>query len=690
MSPVASTLVDSPRKQPAASPLSLARLVSQLIGINVGDSVTASGIIAAALGALLFTVARVIFSYLSEYIKKMIIATVQFDSREESYAWILNYLSCHPLSRTALQFAVVSEVSRPLESRRSGPMPVALMTDNWTLGNELQWLPKAFFLPADGTHFFWFGYNLLQVSIASTGSSGGGYPMYTNKSISVSALLSRKVLENLIKEAQRLWVEVEKGRTSVYVADGGMQWRGVRSRPIRGLHTVVLDEGVKHKIVSDVTEFLRSEKWYAERGIPYRSLFYGSPGSGKTSFINALAGHFRLNIYVISLSNPNLSDDGLVRLLSLTPTRCVLLLEDVDVAFSSRDEQGDADAQDAAAATGGAPLPGPAGGGGGRGGRGGRTAPGMGRGQNVMGPMGLLGVGRQSLTLSGLLNALDGVAGQEGRVVCLTTNHIEQLDPALIRPGRVDVRLFFDRASRWQAKELFLNFYANAGTDDTDEGADAPESSTTPTPASTLTSVAQPTAAAAAAAPPAVARTPSGIAKVEALRAASAATLNELADAFAASIPERKFSMAELQLFLMKFKKDPRGAVDGIDDLLRGAEVNVGKPVEGKGGEAVALVPMPKTDAATKVGEAVTLVQTPNQESTVKEGEVEETGSSVLTPKADFQVEGPSTQTRAETNGRGEVTEKEDTAAGSADLTTVGKVAAIDSVTVARAADSAN
>lgn len=51
------------------------------------------------------------------------------------------------------------------------------------------------------------------------------------------------------------------------------------------------------------------------------------------------------------------------------------------------------------------------------------------------------GVKRSGVTFSGLLNAIDGVASQEGRLFFMTTNHIEKLDPALIRPGRCDVKV---------------------------------------------------------------------------------------------------------------------------------------------------------------------------------------------------------------------------------------------------------
>jgi chaperone BCS1 len=82
-----------------------------------------------------------------------------------------------------------------------------------------------------------------------------------------------------------------------------------------------------------------------------------------------------------------------------------------------------------------------------------------------------------TLSLSGLLNSLDGVAAAEGRYVLLisfdgnvpmtsqcsllfaTTNHIERLDPALSRPGRMDVWINFTHATKWQAGGLFKCFF---------------------------------------------------------------------------------------------------------------------------------------------------------------------------------------------------------------------------------------
>ena len=64
-----------------------------------------------------------------------------------------------------------------------------------------------------------------------------------------------------------------------------------------------------------------------------------------------------------------------------------------------------------------------------------------------------------NVSLAGLLNALDGVGASEGRLLFATTNHIERLDPALKRPGRMDVQVHFGWATRWQAEGMFKRFF---------------------------------------------------------------------------------------------------------------------------------------------------------------------------------------------------------------------------------------
>lgn len=175
----------------------------------------------------------------------------------------------------------------------------------------------------------------------------------------------------------------------------------------------MLDTGLSDSILTDVSKFLGNEKWYNDRGIPWRRgyLLHGNPGSGKTSYIQALAGHFNYDISILNLGDRCLTDDRLAHLLVNLPSRSILLLEDIDAAFKNRDE----------------------------------TDPRY--------------VGLESLTLSGILNALDGVGSAEERIVFMTTNYPERLDAALIRPGRVDLKVEVADASDAQAIEMWRKFF---------------------------------------------------------------------------------------------------------------------------------------------------------------------------------------------------------------------------------------
>jgi chaperone BCS1 len=67
------------------------------------------------------------------------------------------------------------------------------------------------------------------------------------------------------------------------------------------------------------------------------------------------------------------------------------------------------------------------------------------------------------VTLSGLLNVLDGFHAPSGVVFVMTTNHVEALDPALLRPGRIDYTLYMGEASESQRIDLYLRFFPEAG-----------------------------------------------------------------------------------------------------------------------------------------------------------------------------------------------------------------------------------
>ncbi|XP_056289465.1 mitochondrial chaperone BCS1 isoform X2 [Pseudoliparis swirei] len=234
----------------------------------------------------------------------------------------------------------------------------------------------------------------------------------------------KQIFFNILQEARELALKQEEGRTVMYTAMGG-DWRPFGfPRRRRPLSSVVLEEGLTEKIVDDVKDFIGNPKWYTERGIPYRRgyLLYGPPGCGKSSFITALAGELGYSICLMSLSDQSLSDDRLNHLLSVAPQQSIILLEDVDAAFVSRDLR------------------------------------------HAENPVAYQGMGR--LTFSGLLNALDGVASSEARIVFMTTNFIDRLDPALIRPGRVDLKQYIGNCTRQQLAQMFRRFYPDEPASD--------------------------------------------------------------------------------------------------------------------------------------------------------------------------------------------------------------------------------
>jgi len=225
----------------------------------------------------------------------------------------------------------------------------------------------------------------------------------------------------------------------------------------------------KKDLLSKVNKFINGEDWYNSKGIPYTLgiLLYGEPGCGKTSFIKALLKYIDVKrekrihgIYV------NLHDsfdfDELEKIISqerlgdfdIPLDRRLLIFEDIDCMgdivkdrdlkeqeskdnnkliekilkskISNNEDSDDNSETEFVKDV--------------------KTRP-------------LITKDNKKNSLSRLLNILDGIIETPGRIIIMTTNKVDMLDKALIRPGRIDIQIEFTKCSRNMMKDIINNFY---------------------------------------------------------------------------------------------------------------------------------------------------------------------------------------------------------------------------------------
>ncbi|KXT01837.1 hypothetical protein AC579_9405 [Pseudocercospora musae] len=354
-------------------------------------------------------------------IKHRMLVDVEITRHDKSYPWILDWMT----RQYHTQLAPPAHPSRlgiveSLIRRRWSPRLHHLQIDTQVVKSPAGSDHTTFALvPGHGSHILRYKNAFIAVSRERVERSqdSQGRPFETLKLTTLYHY--RHVFEDILRESHEMANRSVEGKTVVYTSHR-MAWEPSgepkRRRPFQ---SVVLQHGLAERILHDIREFQDARTWYLDRGIPYRRgyLLYGPPGTGKTSFVQALAGEMDCNIAMLSLSQRGLTDDLLNQLLVQVPPRTIVLLEDADAAFSNR-QQVDSH-----------------------------------------------GYSGANVTYSGLLNALDGVASAEERIIFMTTNHLDRLDDALIRPGRVDMTLHLGHATEDQMERLWDRFYAEHDRD---------------------------------------------------------------------------------------------------------------------------------------------------------------------------------------------------------------------------------
>lgn len=330
------------------------------------------------LGGLLAT-ARSVPDKLFKWIKNRIFTTVEIGNTDPAFPWVKAWLASKGKCRY-LSAGVQSDgtLNNPSDANAERPKfalcPLGLCTFRHHGHRLIGWLDK--------------------VEVQNSKE--------WRESVVLKAMAPPAFFLSVMEDAYDFATGRDGSTVQVWVPDGSW-WRLQSKKPARRRETLILADGVE-SVIDRAREFLSQQKWYQDRGIPWRLgiLLYGPPGTGKSSLAHVLASELRMNVNAAMVAS-FLTDDQLGQCLSKVPDKHVLLLEDVDAARQSKD--------------GGGP------------------------------------------SFSALLNALDGMTARDGQIVIMTTNHIENLDSAMTRPGRVDIKMFVGLANRDQAERMFLRFF---------------------------------------------------------------------------------------------------------------------------------------------------------------------------------------------------------------------------------------
>ncbi len=265
-----------------------------------------------------------------------------------------------------------------------------------------------------GKHFIWYKKTILFIDYTKEKDSISA----KHKEMIVLTKLGRsKILfDTMVQELKD--AKKQKKDSIAFHKMGEDCWCFIRDLKKRCFNTLFIEKQKKDLILNTLDKFINREQWYVKSGIPYQLgiLLYGLPGTGKTSLIKCLASHLNYAVYYLSPSKLA----NIEKAFSTIPENSIIVIEDIDTnnIVSKRTKK-----------------------------------KGKFQEQND------IFEGFSLLNLSDILNSLDGLANVHGRILIGTTNHIETLDKALIRPGRFDLLLELNHVNKEVLKQFFEYYY---------------------------------------------------------------------------------------------------------------------------------------------------------------------------------------------------------------------------------------
>lgn len=230
---------------------------------------------------------------------------------------------------------------------------------------------------------------------------------------------SHKFFDEILEKIQR--TEDDDKNTSFYESDGKSE-KFITTQPTMDIEKLILPEKIKRELLINIDNFVKKEQWYIDNQIPYQLgiLLYGPPGTGKTTIIKCLAGY---------LKRPVVLTNGVCSLefSCKTSKNSIIVAEEIDTfGIDKRELESNSDVE---------------------------------KSKNNLTDDFIKEF--RGAALGSLLTAIDGVIGNHGRILIMTTNDINKIDPALMRPGRVDLKICVDYLNEETFNSMMKKFFNN-------------------------------------------------------------------------------------------------------------------------------------------------------------------------------------------------------------------------------------
>ncbi|KAJ4175300.1 hypothetical protein NW754_005721 [Fusarium falciforme] len=450
------------------------------------------------LAAFSFLVKYILESW-SESITARFISTIEIRAQDETYNFLMNWVSRNSLSQDnyrlhasttltneCFSWSDEGQEKRDVDNDDEGDLVARQVSDLRPRVSMYNAKPLHW-TPAFGTHFFRYENRILAFTRSLESGNYTSMPRQPER-LSISCFgRDATVLKRLLYNARIDFLEKQKGRTSIFRAtkiseDDEMSWTRCMSKATRPMSTIALEESLKQGLVKDLRRYLDPQ---TKHWYANRGIPYrrGYLFSGPPG-----TGKTSLTLAAAGLMGLDIYMD--IDATGLAQKRGV---ETTNTGFQRRKKRD-----------------------------------------------------RERISLSGLLNTIDGVAAQEGRILVMTSNHTENIDPALLRPGRIDFTIRFGLATSETAITLFTQMYDAPDLEGEDPGAEKKAISGDEMAAST--------------------------------------SLRSQAQEFGKKIPDLALSPAAIQGFLLTHQEDPHGAIAAVDgwvqQTLTEKETKVSTPEE--------------------------------------------------------------------------------------------------------------